>query len=344
MMTLGRVRILVQAVTFLVLVYGGNLFGYYLAQKLSQSFPSLACAFNQETGAYCTLISLQHGLYHRVGEGYQMLQRITVDMLLPTLFTFLTFLAFFVVLNKTFCAWICPLGTVQEWLYALGRRLSLPFRRLEGTALARVRPVKWVVLIALVLVIPLVGGLGYGPHALVDPFCQLCPSRMVNTLLTANVEQGLAVPTNDWASAAFAAGRNMLFGFVIVAALVMRQPFCRICPMLALHAAFRRVSPLRLVKVQHDRCASCGICTKACPMDIPEISACHGAKAFHADCTMCGRCAEFCPDDGIIKLKWGPVTLFSSAKEYFRRRLQREKPDGTPVKVKAPARRPSAAE
>jgi len=257
------------------------------------------------------------------------------------LFTLLTFFAFFFVLGKAFCGWVCPLGTLQELIGKLGRRLNLPLRRLDDGNVARVRPVKWLIVVILVLLLPLLTGLGVTPHSLGNPYCDICPSRIATTLLTGSTEQ-LALRSGG---IAFALGAiaNTLIGFTLVAAFALRQPFCRICPMLGFNAAFQRLSPLRLVKRQHDKCGKCGICAQACPMDIFEIAREHGAKAYHEDCTLCGRCAEFCPDDGVIQMKWGPVTLFQSKREYYKQRMKGEMPDSS-AKTAAPRPAASAAE
>ncbi len=123
---------------------------------------------------------------------------------------------------------------------------------------------------------------------------------------------------------------NALFGFIIIAALAVRQPFCRICPLLSWNALFQRLSPMRLVKKPYEKCAKCGVCEKACPMDIHEIGREHGSKAFHEDCTMCGRCAEFCPDDDVIQLRFFGFKLFGSSREYYKRRVKQETPEGMP--------------
>jgi len=185
-------------------------------------------------------------------------------------------------------------------------------------------------LILLVLVLPLMAGLGYTSYVTGDAYCQVCPSRIVTTLLTANTEQ-IAVNTADTTAYLFSAARSAIFGFVLILAFGVRQPYCRICPMLALHAVFRRLVPLRLAKKESgERCGTCKACYLACPMDIHEVAFEFGRKAFHEDCTMCGRCVEYCPDDGLLSLKLGPLALFSSSKEYAKRRGKMEKPDGTP--------------
>ncbi len=338
--TLGRFRLFIQIAMLLLTVYGSNVVGFYMAEKVSNALPALSCAFDQQNGAYCILIPTQHQLHHRVGEAIVKAQQFTFQMLLPLAFTLLTFFTFFVVLNKMFCGWICPLGTIQELINKLGRRLNLPLRRFESDSVSKVRPVKWLMLIVLVLALPLLAGLGVTPHATGDAYCQVCPSRLATTLLTANTDQ-IAIRTGGTLDFAFGAIANTLFGFMLVAAFAVRQPFCRICPMLSFNATFQRLSPMRLVKKQHDKCDKCGICAKACPMDIHEIAREHGANAFHEDCTLCGRCVEFCPDDGVIQMKWGPLTLFGSSREYYKQRMKGEMPDGT-VKVAAVPRKPES--
>lgn len=333
--TLLRLRPWVQGLSLLALVYGGGAIGHYAADKLTGALPALSCAYDQQNGAYCVLIPLQHQLHHRVGEALVKLQNIGVTVFLPLVFTLLTFLAFFIVLNKAFCGWVCPLGTMQEILHRIGQRFDLAFRRVNGEARARVSAIKWVVLAALVLALPLISGMGVLPHAFRDPWCQICPSRIATTLLTGDITQ-VAVPLKGaWADTVFAALRNLAFGFGAVFALSFRQPFCRICPMLALHAVFRRFAPLRLVKRASARCDNCGLCAKACPMDITAIHTQSGTGAFHQDCTLCGRCIAFCPEDGTLALKLGPLPLAMSSKEAFLATTRQESPEGKPKPVKA---------
>ncbi|MDD5403020.1 MAG: 4Fe-4S binding protein [Sulfuricella sp.] len=339
--TLGRFRLFVQIAMLLLTVYGSNVVGFYMAEKVSNALPALSCAYDQQNGAYCALISTQHLLHHRIGEALAKAQQITFQMFLPLLFTLLTFFTFFFVLGKAFCGWVCPLGTIQDLVNKLGRRFNLPLHRLENGNVSKVRPVKWLMLIVLVLALPLLTGLGITPHSLGNPYCDVCPSRIATTLLTGSTEQ-IALRTGDGIAFTLGAIANTLAGFILIAAFAVRQPFCRICPMLSFNAVFQRLSPMRLVKKQHDKCDKCGICAKACPMDIHEIAREHGAKAFHEDCTLCGRCVEFCPDDGVIQMKWGPIVLFKSSREYYRQRMKGEMPDGT-IKATAPHKPGSGA-
>lgn len=332
--TLSRLRLLVQLLTFLLSVYGAVLVGHYAAEKISTALPALSCAYDRLNGGYCALVPLQHQLDHRVGAVLARAQQVTAQVLVPVFVTLSTFLLFYFVLGKAFCAWVCPLGTVQEWLYRLGRRLGLARHSVPAGRIGRLRPLKWLILVGLVFVVPLLVGLGYAPHSAGNPYCDICPSRIVTTLLTGNTEE-LALKVGDGAGLALGLAGNLLAGFVLAAALAVRQPFCRICPMLAMNAVFRHAALLRLVKAENRKCEKCGICTRACPMDIPEIHHRHGRKAFNEDCTLCGRCAEFCPDDDIIRLKFGPLALFSSSRAYYKQRLKTETPEGEtkPVRI-----------
>ncbi|HEX8963213.1 MAG TPA: 4Fe-4S binding protein [Rhodocyclaceae bacterium] len=334
--TLGRLRLAVQIVMLFLTVYGSAVVGHYAADKITGALPALSCAYDQQDAAYCILIPTQHQIHHRIGMGIVRAQQITFQMVIPLLMTVATFFAFFFVLGKAFCGWVCPLGTLQEFVGRVGRRFGFGLRRFEAGDLGevrRVRPVKWLLLLVLVFLMPLLAGLGVTPHSLGNPYCDVCPSRIATTLLTGSTEQ-LAVRTGDTGAFALGAIADALIGFVLVAALAVRQPFCRICPLLSFNALFQRLSPLRLVKTKHDSCERCGVCTQACPMDIPEIAKESGRRAFHEDCTLCGRCAEYCPQDGVIKLKWGPLALFSSRRDYYKARVKAELPDGTVKPVK----------
>nr|CRH04332.1 Putative 4Fe-4S ferredoxin, iron-sulfur binding protein [Candidatus Magnetococcus massalia] len=333
---LSRIRLSVQLLMLLLTVYGGLVLGHYLADKLSTALPALSCAFDQQNGAYCTLIPFQHQFHHRVGEVIARTGEFAIATLVPMAFTFLSFYLLFFLLNKAFCGWICPLGTLQELLYRLGRMLRRPFHRITGRGLHRVRPVKWLILLGLVFLLPLLTGLGHLPHAAGDAFCQICPSRIATTLLVGDAKQ-VAVNTTSASDFIFGALRAALFGFVIIAALTVRQPFCRICPMLALHALLRRLAPLRLRKLPDNGgkgCGSCDLCVRACPMDIPEVASEQGSKVFHEDCTLCGRCVEFCPKEDRLQLAFGPWALFRSRLSYFRRRTRYERPEGDPKESK----------
>ena len=317
---LSLLRKLVQLAAFVFLVYGSVIVGFYSADKISGSFPVLTCAYDMANADYCTLIPFQHQMDHRVGAVLSAGGTL-VAALLPTLITLGTFVLLFVVLNKAFCGWICPLGFFQEVLSLIGQKLGL--RRIESLPqrlVERIRPFKWVILMLLVFAFPLLTGLGVTGHEAGDPFCKICPSRILTTLATGSTDQ-VYLDTSSWGYLLLSLVANFMFGLILVWGLFVRQPFCRICPMLALHAVFRKIGLVRLVKNAKPRCEKCGLCAKACPMDINEIHTEMEKKdVMFADCTLCGRCVEFCPDKDVLQLKYTVVPLLKADPVYFKRR------------------------
>ncbi len=317
---LSVARKLVQLAAFVFFVYGGSVVGFYLADKLTIALPALSCAYDPLTADICTLVPFQHQMDHRLGSVVAAGGNLLTG-LMPTLVTLATFVALFVVLNKAFCGWLCPLGTFQELLHVAGRKLGLrPTESLAPPLVARLRPVKWFVLVLLVFGFPLLTGLGWLNHDLGDPFCRVCPSRILTSLAAGSTEQ-IHVDTASGTTLVLSLAADLLFGLVIALALRVRLPFCRVCPMLALHAVFRKLGFLRLVKNASPRCGKCGLCARACPMDIREIhTEMEHRDVTFEDCTLCGRCVEFCPDRDVLQLRYLGIPLFRASPAYFKRR------------------------
>ena len=317
---LSLIRKLVQLLSFVFLVYGSSVVGFYAADKISGSLPALACAYDSQTADYCVLIPFQHLVDHRIGSAIVAGGDILKAMI-PLFTTLATFLLMFVLLNKAFCGWICPLGFFQEVMHVIGQKLGLQrSENLSETSVKRIRPIKWGMLALLVFGFPLLTGLGITGHELGSPFCSVCPSRVLTTLASGDGSQ-FVVDTSSSGTLILSLIATFGFGLMLALALTLRQPFCRICPMLALHAVFRKLGLARLVKQAKPRCEKCGLCAKACPMDIREIHTDmeHRDVTF-ADCTLCGRCVEFCPDKDVLSIRYLGLPLFSADPQYFKQR------------------------
>jgi len=325
-LTLTTHRKVSQLFFFVLLVYGSLFLNtFYSNDKLTNAWPSLTCAYDKQSADYCTLIPLQHQMDHRVSavlEGTSPL----IPGLIGTAITLGTFFILIVILNKAFCGWTCPLGFFQELISMIGKKLRLKqIDSLSKETLSKVRPIKWFIFVFLVLIFPLLSGLNFISHDLGDPFCKICPSRIVTTLAVGDASQ-LYIDNSTTTYFILSILADLLFGLMIALALFVKQPFCRICPMLPMQTIFKKFGLLRLVKDGGNKCDSCNNCVKACPMDIYEIGAKEENKNItYADCTLCGRCVEFCPDNDVLKLKYGPLTVFSSSNEYFKKRNKFEK-------------------
>ncbi len=326
LLTLTTLRRVSQLFFFVILVYGSMLMNtFYSEDKLTQSLPALSCAYDTKGGDYCVLIPLQHQMDHRVSGVLNGSSGVAAG-LMGTAITLATFMVLIVVFNKAFCGWSCPLGFFQEMLSLLASKLRLnQITALSHEQVKKIRPVKWVLFAFLIFIFPLLTGLGFVGHELGDPFCKICPSRIVTTLATGDTSQ-LYIDSASWGYMTLSILADLLFGLMVALALFIRQPFCRICPMLPMQSIFKKLGLLRLVKNGSSKCDSCGSCVQACPMDIYEIqNEAQNRNITFEDCTLCGRCVEFCPHDDVMALKYGPIPLFASSKAYFKKRVKIEK-------------------
>ncbi|MBL8965787.1 MAG: 4Fe-4S binding protein [Spirochaetaceae bacterium] len=179
-------------------------------------------------------------------------------------------LAAALVLRRSFCGGLCPLGALQDGFgflgkKILGKRLELP-KRLDGTA----RYLKYLVL-ALVLV------------------------------LTFALGELVIRPYDPWAAYQHLFSAELLTGFlvgllVLVVSLAgsffYERFFCKyLCPM---GAALTPFSKLGLFKIKRDAaaCVDCGLCDKACPANI-KVSALETVTS--AECLDCDACVNACP-------------------------------------------------
>ncbi|MCK9373941.1 MAG: 4Fe-4S binding protein [Sulfuricurvum sp.] len=326
LLTMSALRRVIQLTAFVFFVYGATIFTtFYTGDKLTQNLPALSCAYDMKGGDFCTLIPLQHQMDHRVSGLFTQNAKL-MEALLPTLITIGTVAALILVLNKAFCGWLCPLGFFQEVITMIGTKLGLTqITALGRETVLKIRPIKWFIFLFLVLIFPILTGIGLLGHEWGAPFCAICPSRIMTTLATGDMAQ-VYVSEAGWGYFALSLIADLLFGLMVALALFVRQPFCRICPILPMQTLFKKIGLLRLVKNGSSHCDGCGHCVKACPMDIyeiQEVAANHDIT--HSDCTLCGRCIEFCPQDGVMNFKYGPLTLHSSSKQGFKKRLKIDK-------------------
>ncbi len=203
-------------------------------------------------------------------------------------------LALSLVFGRSFCGWVCPLGTMLDLVQPLAfwrRKRSSKRSRENGTRNNRLR----YLILALVL-----GGslLSIKLLGLLDPliiFSRAVTAAMLDLLGSRQ---------------AFERGGLTYFSLLFIAILVLEfwQPrfWCRhLCPqgaLLSLVSRFsllnRRVSPA---------CSNCGLCKRLCPMDAIPLDE-HDTD--YSDCTFCLECESICPVQG-TSFRFGGLALAS---------------------------------
>ena len=146
-----------------------------------------------------------------------------------------------------------------------------------------------IALLVMVILLPMLGTnqLGMG-----DPFfCKyLCPQGVLEGAIPLSL-------TNAGIRAALGKLFSWKLGIllaVVVASVVFYRPFCKwLCPLGAFYAVMNRVSLFQM-RVDTDKCVSCGACARACKMDVDITK-----TPNHAECIRCGMCIKSCPTKAI---------------------------------------------
>ncbi|MGP8245952.1 MAG: 4Fe-4S binding protein [Bryobacteraceae bacterium] len=190
------------------------------------------------------------------------------------------FLAASWMFRKSFCGWLCPVGTVSEALWRLGRRifgrnLHLP-RRLD----AGLRSLKYLLLGLFLLA---VGSMSVAAiRAFLDG-----PYGMVDDVKMLNFFRFLGAA--GW----------LFIAALVVASLFVQNFWCRyLCPYGALMGLAALASPLR-IRRDCAACIDCGRCAKACPSLLPVDRL---VSIRSAECTACLECVAACPAAGALFL------------------------------------------
>ena len=188
-----------------------------------------------------------------------------------------------VLLGRFICGFLCPFGWLQELLH------KIPTKKLSTKKLKPLTYLKYVILAVMVVLLPaiIVSDVGIG-----DPFfCKyLCPQGVLEG----------AIPLSA-VNAGIRAALGSLFTWklavlltVVVLSVLFFRPFCKwICPLGAFYALLNKVSLFQM-KVDKNKCVSCGKCARVCKMDVDVTK-----TPNHTECIRCGMCISTCPTDAV---------------------------------------------
>jgi polyferredoxin len=197
------------------------------------------------------------------------------------LFLLVAFLATSVVFRKSFCSWLCPIGTISEWLWKGGvsifgrafvipRWLDIPLRSLKYILLSLFI---WVVVS---MPVPALREFLESPYGLVADVKMLDFFRHAGALTL----QVCAV--------------------LVLLSVVTRNFWCRyLCPYGALMGLASLLSPVRITR-DPISCIDCGKCAKACPSMIPVDVL---TMVRTPECNGCLSCVSVCPVKDALEMR-----------------------------------------
>lgn len=183
-----------------------------------------------------------------------------------------------ILFGAAFCGWICPLGSIQEWIGKLGRKIF-------GKKYNQIIPAKvdkylkysrYLVLAWIIYATATAAKLVFSDY---DPFHSLFNIFSPEVALS-----GL-----------------IILGVSLVLSLVMERPWCRYaCPYGAILGLFNK---FRLFTIRRSKstCISCRLCDKKCPI---KINISDADKVGDTHCITCLECTSeaACPKADTVDL------------------------------------------
>lgn len=194
------------------------------------------------------------------------------------LFLLVAFLGISLVFRKAFCGWLCPVGTVSEYLWRLGARIFGRNHRLPRKIDLSLRGLKYLLLGFFVYVIatmPVDALLGF----LQSPYGLLADVKMLNFFRFMSATAALMILV------------------LVLGSVVIQNFWCRyLCPYGALMGLVSLMSPVRIRRTE-STCIDCGKCAKACPAALPVDKL---VTIRSAECMACLECVAACPADNTL--------------------------------------------
>ncbi len=158
-----------------------------------------------------------------------------------------------------FCGWLCPFGTLQDWIYKLGKKLGLRTFTIPAKLDKYLVWLKYVVLAAIMLAT-------YNAVNLV--FMEFDPFR---AFFHMSIETEMAY---------------ILIALTIITSLLYSRFWCKyLCPMGAIVLPLSKLGLMKVRKNEH--CTGCNLCMSNCTMRLENIG--------DLGCNNCMECITDCP-------------------------------------------------
>lgn len=192
-----------------------------------------------------------------------------------------TFFGMSLAAKKSFCSFICPVGTLSEQLWKGGEKLFGRIWHLPAWVDIPLRSAKYLLLYFFIIIIlfkmPVAGILPF----LNGPYWAVADVKMLDFFVHIS---------------SLAAGVILILAAL---SLPMKNFWCRyLCPYGALVGLLSLASPWK-IRRNHENCTECGSCAQACPSHLPV----NRKKVIRSvECTGCLTCVSNCPGDEALAM------------------------------------------
>ncbi len=196
------------------------------------------------------------------------------------MFLLITFLAMAFLFRKAFCSWLCPIGTLSEYLWRAGRLLFHRNFTLPNWLDLPLRSLKYLLLGFFAWAVGNMSAESVEGF-MRSPYGAIADVRMLNFF-------------RDLGETA-----AIVLALLALASLLVKNFWCRyLCPYGALLGLTSLLSPLRIRRAE-PACIDCAKCAKACPSSLPVDKL---VTIKSAECTGCFECVAVCPAERALQM------------------------------------------
>ena len=239
-----------------------------------------------------------------------------------------------ILFSKLFCGYVCPLGTITEWLGVLRKKMKIKYEIPMGSVADKVlRVFKYIILFWIFYMTITTSELfckNFDPYyAMATGFRGEITAWMtvISMLL---LFLGSLFINMFWCKYICPLGAlsnifkfTLTFAVLVVLSLIagaigLSMPWvwllgvaCVICYIYEIVYYESKVFPLLRITKDETTCTNCGACSRKCPQQI-DVKNMKVVK--HVDCTLCGECIASCPEKSLninrrSGLRWVPAIL-----------------------------------
>ncbi len=228
---------------------------------------------------------------------YFLLTRHVPSIHPAAMFLFIAFLSMSLVAKKSFCSWLCPVGTFSEVLAGIGKKIFKRNLRLPRWADLPLRALKYLLLAFFVLIIGSMSAAAIAEF-MHTPYGLIADVKMLNFFRE----------MSETAAIVLAA--------LFVLSILVENFWCRyLCPYGALMGLASLLSPLK-IRRDPGACIDCAKCARACPAALPIDKL---VKIRSVECTACMACIASCPAEGALRFSLAPGLGPAATQPYIRR-------------------------
>jgi Pyruvate/2-oxoacid:ferredoxin oxidoreductase delta subunit len=186
-----------------------------------------------------------------------------------------------IALKKSFCSWLCPIGTLSESLWMLGRKL---FKRNLTSPRWLDYPLRSLKYLLLFFFVYSIWQMDVPSMAtfIHSPYNKVADIKMYLFFADMSTFALWTIIT------------------LMVLSVLVKNFWCRfLCPYGALLGIVGWLSPLKITR-NKSTCTDCALCTKACPANIKVHTA---GRVWSDECMSCLACVQVCPVKNTLDMR-----------------------------------------